>query len=80
MTDRLAELSAAGVAVWLDDISRERLVTRRPGRSCAASSTSSGVTTNPTIFAKALAEAATTTPSRSGPGRCAGSPSRRRPA
>ncbi len=29
MTDRLAELSAAGVAVWLDDISRERLRTRQ---------------------------------------------------
>ena len=25
MTDRLAELSAAGVAVWLDDLSRVRL-------------------------------------------------------
>ena len=27
MTDRLAELSAAGVAVWLDDLSRVRLHT-----------------------------------------------------
>ena len=38
MTDRLAELSAAGVAVWLDDLSRVRL---RPARwtRCAASST-----------------------------------------
>ena len=27
MTDPLADLSAAGVAVWLDDLSRERLRT-----------------------------------------------------
>jgi transaldolase len=56
MTDRLAELSAAGVAVWLDDLSRERLVSgsldalRRDHHVV-------GVTTNPTIFAKALSEA-----------------------
>ena len=53
MTDRLAELSAAGVAIWLDDLSRERLSTggldqlRREKHVV-------GVTTNPTIFAKAL--------------------------
>jgi transaldolase len=57
MTDRLAELSAAGVAVWLDDISRQRLTSggldalRRQQHVV-------GVTSNPTIFAKALAEAA----------------------
>jgi transaldolase len=56
MTDRLAELSAAGVAVWLDDISRQRLTSggldalRRQQHVV-------GVTSNPTIFAKALAEA-----------------------
>jgi transaldolase len=55
MTDRLAELSAAGVAVWLDDISRGRLhsggleALRRDSHVV-------GVTSNPTIFAKALAE------------------------
>jgi transaldolase len=55
MTDRLAELSAAGVAVWLDDISRERTVTggldalRREQHVV-------GETSNPTIFAKALAD------------------------
>ena len=54
MTDRLAELSAAGVAVWLDDLSRERLASgsldqlRREQHVV-------GVTSNPTIFAKALA-------------------------
>jgi transaldolase len=57
MTDRLADLSAAGVAVWLDDISRQRLsgggldALRRQQHVV-------GVTSNPTIFAKALAEAA----------------------
>jgi transaldolase len=56
MTDRLAELSAAGVAVWLDDLSRVRLESggldklRRELHVV-------GVTTNPTIFAKALADA-----------------------
>jgi transaldolase len=56
MTDRLAQLSAAGVSVWLDDLSRQRLVSggldalRRDKHVV-------GVTTNPTIFAKALADA-----------------------
>ncbi|MFK3982300.1 transaldolase [Micromonospora sp. NPDC050397] len=56
MTDRLGELSAAGVAVWLDDLSRVRLSSggldqlRREKHMV-------GVTTNPTIFAKALSDA-----------------------
>jgi transaldolase len=56
MTDRLSELSAAGVAVWLDDLSRVRLSSggldqlRREKHVV-------GVTTNPTIFAKALSDA-----------------------
>jgi transaldolase len=55
VTDRLAQLAAAGVAIWLDDLSRERLTTggldqlRREQRVV-------GVTSNPTIFAKALAD------------------------
>jgi transaldolase len=55
MTDRLGELSAAGVAVWLDDLSRERLATgnleklRREHHVV-------GITSNPTIFAKALSD------------------------
>ncbi|MGC9665745.1 transaldolase [Planosporangium sp. 12N6] len=56
MTDRLAQLQAAGVAIWLDDLSRERLVTGgldKLRRECHVS----GVTTNPTIFAKALSDA-----------------------
>jgi transaldolase len=55
MTDRLAELSAAGVAVWLDDISRSRLASggldalRREKHVV-------GETSNPTIFATALSD------------------------
>lgn len=55
MSDRLAELTAAGVAVWLDDLSRERLATGgldRLRRECRVV----GVTSNPTIFAKALSD------------------------
>ncbi|MFD2024336.1 transaldolase [Promicromonospora aerolata] len=48
-------LSEAGVAIWLDDLSRERL---RTGNLAELISTRNivGVTTNPTIFAAALAE------------------------
>jgi transaldolase len=57
MTDPLAELSAAGVAVWLDDLSRERL---RSGNLADLVSTKHvvGVTTNPSIFQKALSDGA----------------------
>jgi transaldolase len=53
MSDSLADLSAEGVAIWLDDLSRERLTT---GNLAALSKDKHvvGVTTNPTIFAKAL--------------------------
>ncbi len=53
--DPLAELSALGVAVWLDDLSRELLA----GGGLAflmADRHVVGVTTNPTIFASALSE------------------------
>jgi transaldolase len=55
MTDRLAELSAAGVSIWLDDISRERLATGEL-EALRRDQHVVGVTSNPTIFAKALAE------------------------
>jgi transaldolase len=55
MTDRLAELSATGVAIWLDDISRERL--RTGGLNAMRRNQHVvGVTSNPTIFAKALSD------------------------
>ncbi len=53
MTDALAELAAAGVSVWLDDISRERLVTGNLEHLIRERHVV-GVTSNPTIFAKAL--------------------------
>jgi len=53
MTDALADLSAQDVSIWLDDISRERL---RSGNlaELAANRHVVGVTSNPTIFQKAL--------------------------
>ena len=56
MTDRLGELTAAGVAVWLDDLSRTRLTSGDLDR-LRREKHLVGVTTNPTIFAKALSDA-----------------------
>jgi transaldolase len=53
----LADLSAAGVAVWLDDLSRSRLASGGLAelvRDCSVV----GVTTNPSIFQKALSDGA----------------------
>jgi transaldolase len=55
MTDALARLRAAGVSVWLDDLSRDRLT----GGGLAALARDkyvSGVTTNPAIFARAITD------------------------
>lgn len=49
-----AALSAQGVSIWLDDLSRERLDSGSLERLIAERDVV-GVTTNPTIFAKALA-------------------------
>jgi transaldolase len=51
--DPLGDLTAAGVAVWLDDLSRELLADGGLQRLVAARHVV-GVTTNPTIFASAL--------------------------
>jgi transaldolase len=56
MTDKLAQLSAAGVAVWLDDLSRQRLESGTLDQLRQEKHVV-GVTTNPTIFAKALSAA-----------------------
>ena len=53
MTDSLADLTNAGVSIWLDDLSRDRLVTGTLA-DLAARDHVVGVTTNPTIFAKAI--------------------------
>lgn len=55
MSDRLKQLSEAGVSIWLDDLSRERIET---GNLTDLKKNSSvvGITSNPSIFAKALEE------------------------
>jgi transaldolase len=55
MSDALSDLSAAGVAVWLDDLSRSRLQTGDLERLVRERSVV-GVTTNPSIFQKALSD------------------------
>jgi transaldolase len=51
--EKLAELSAAGVAVWLDDLSRDRIKSGNL-QSLVDEHSVVGVTTNPTIFAAAI--------------------------
>jgi transaldolase len=51
--DTLAELTAAGVSVWLDDINRERLTTGNLAMLVQDMHVR-GVTSNPTIFAHAI--------------------------
>ncbi|HEY8456621.1 MAG TPA: transaldolase [Actinopolymorphaceae bacterium] len=55
MTDRLKALSEQGVAIWIDDVSRQRL---RSGNLAELMRKRHvvGVTSNPTIFAKALSD------------------------
>ena len=56
MTDRLEELSDQGVAVWIDDVSRQRLTSGNLA-GLVRDKHVVGVTSNPTIFAKALSDA-----------------------
>jgi transaldolase len=53
MSDALADLSAQGVSIWLDDISRVRLTTGNLADFVATKHVV-GVTSNPTIFQKAM--------------------------
>jgi transaldolase len=53
--DRLKALADAGVSIWLDDLSRERIETGNLAELVDAKSVV-GVTTNPTIFASAIAD------------------------
>ncbi len=55
MNERLKALADAGVSIWLDDLSRARLTSGNLAQKIAEDSVS-GVTTNPTIFAAALAQ------------------------
>jgi transaldolase len=56
MTDRLQELSDQGVSIWLDDISRQRLSSGNLAELVEKRHVV-GVTSNPTIFAKAVSDA-----------------------
>jgi transaldolase len=53
----LHDLKAAGVSIWLDDLSRERIESGSL-KALIESRAVSGVTTNPTIFAGALSKGA----------------------
>jgi transaldolase len=53
MTDPLTSLTEAGVSIWLDDLSRDRL-TSGSLADLLANDHVVGVTTNPTIFARAI--------------------------
>ncbi|MFI5428720.1 transaldolase [Aeromicrobium sp. UC242_57] len=55
MNDRLKALADAGVSIWLDDLSRERIESGNLAQLIAESGVV-GVTTNPSIFAAALAK------------------------
>src|SRR6478672_10946524 len=55
MTDRLQQLSEAGVSIWLDDLSRERLETGNLA-DLVEHSHVVGVTSNPSIFQSALSK------------------------
>ena len=61
-TTRLQELSDAGVSVWIDSLSREMLDSGQLA-SLMAEDSVVGVTSNPTIFQKAMAEGDRTTSS-----------------
>jgi transaldolase len=58
MNDRLKALAEAGVSIWLDDLSRQRLASGGLAAMIHDQHVS-GVTSNPTIFAKALSDADT---------------------
>ena len=55
MSERLKALADAGVSIWLDDLSRERIETGNLAELVEQRSVV-GVTTNPTIFAGAIAD------------------------
>ena len=55
--DALADLSAAGVSLWLDDLSRQRLLSGNL-KTLISTQHIVGVTTNPSIFQAALTDGA----------------------
>ncbi|MFD5225659.1 transaldolase [Microbacterium sp. NPDC058342] len=59
MSTPTADLSAAGVSIWLDDLSRTR-ITSGNLQQLIETRNVTGVTTNPTIFANAITDASNT--------------------
>ncbi|MGP2478150.1 transaldolase family protein, partial [Listeria monocytogenes] len=55
MSTPTEQLSAAGVSIWLDDLSRQRIQSGNLAELIEKRNVS-GVTTNPTIFAGALSK------------------------
>ena len=55
MSERLKALADAGVSIWLDDLSRDRITSGNLA-DLVANKFVTGVTTNPTIFAAALSK------------------------
>jgi transaldolase len=55
MTTPTARLAAKGVSIWLDDLSRRRILSGNLAELISSREVT-GVTTNPTIFASALAQ------------------------
>jgi transaldolase len=55
MSSPLHDLDKAGVSIWLDDLSRDRILSGSLAKLIASRAVS-GVTTNPTIFAGAFAK------------------------
>ncbi|GGH34734.1 transaldolase [Microbacterium album] len=55
MTTPTAALAAAGVSIWLDDLSRQRILSGNLAELISSRDVT-GVTTNPTIFAGALSK------------------------
>lgn len=53
MAKALDDLATAGISVWLDDLSRPRILTGSLARMVEGGEIV-GITTNPTIFAKAI--------------------------
>jgi len=53
MPDNLKDLSQAGVSIWLDDLSRDRLQSGSLAKLIEGSNVV-GVTTNPSIFSAAI--------------------------
>jgi transaldolase len=53
MAQTLNDLAAANVSVWLDDLSRPRIISGSLAHMVAAGEIV-GITTNPTIFGKAI--------------------------